>query len=166
MLLHENVLQKNCLCGADLSGNLTLSKCLRSWRTWKKNVLQPLGQSACWILGNSETCVLLVCCPLQAGKPETESGPSSLNIRKLFLEDLVDPVSVADTSLWILSACKPGAHWKHFQSLKPTAAHPPPRGMWVVAISGNQKCSFSVCLCALEAGVILRGWFVVDFLTN
>lgn len=35
MLLHENVLQKYSMCRADLSGNLMLSKWVRSHRTWK-----------------------------------------------------------------------------------------------------------------------------------
>lgn len=35
LLLHENVLQKNYVCRVDLSGNFTLSKWVRSHRTWK-----------------------------------------------------------------------------------------------------------------------------------
>lgn len=103
----------------------------------------------------------------QAQKPETVSGPSSLNIWKFFLEDLVSPVNVADTVPRLLSACKPGVPLEPWLwSLKPTADHPlAPLASGEVAGHHLRKPEMlflqklPICLCALEAGMILCGCF-------
>lgn len=60
VLLHGNILQQNYMCRVDLSGN-DIEQVDREPQSLEKFVLQPLRQSAYWMLRNSETFVLLAC---------------------------------------------------------------------------------------------------------